>query len=144
MNDDITLEVEPTWVRDLKTEISHGVQVIDSRLDAIEANQDLQREAVRAIASRVSDASERLDRIELRQNNNSIRVAASSDIDLQHDAAIAKLILDLEALTKTQNTQLAILQKLEKVSENPLLRKVAYALGMALLAYLASKGVVLK
>lgn len=135
------LEVEPTWVKELKTGIADGVRVIDNRLDSIEANQDLQREAVRAIAARVSDTSERLDRIELRQNNSSIRAAASSEIDIKHDAAIAKLMSEIEALSAAHEKQLAILLKLEKVAENPLVRKLAYAIGMALMAYLASKGI---
>lgn len=47
-------------------------------------------------------------------------------------------------LNRTQATQLEILERLDKVAANPMVRRVAYALGSAVLVYLASKGLVLK
>lgn len=51
---------------------------------------------------------------------------------------------DVADLKQTQAAQLAILERLDKVAANPMVRRVAYAIGGAILVYLTSKGLVLK
>lgn len=58
--------------------------------------------------------------------------------ELQKDVATLKA--DVKNLRETQDTQLAILERLDKVASNPMLRRVLWAVGTAVLSYLASKG----
>jgi hypothetical protein len=51
---------------------------------------------------------------------------------------------DVADLKVTQETQLAILKRLDAVAANPMVRRVAYAIGTAVLAFLAAKGWLVK
>jgi hypothetical protein len=48
--------------------------------------------------------------------------------------------VEVAALTKMQETQLAILGRLDKVASNPLVKTVVTILGTALATWAASKG----
>jgi hypothetical protein len=63
---------------------------------------------------------------------------SSAISDLQRDVRALKV--DVKSLRETQDTQLAILERLDKVANNPMLRRVLWAVGTAMLSYLASKG----
>jgi hypothetical protein len=65
----------------------------------------------------------------------------------EHDGDIAQLAgqviavnAKVEQLTQMQEKQTAILARLDKSAANPMVRRVAYVLGLAILGWLASKG----
>ncbi len=120
------------------------------------------------LTTRVSRIEDELEQVKQRQNNSSMRAKSSTDTDLAHDAALAAQAsrqLELEknaeatlrrvsavetkvdkldagvalVVTKTAE-QTAILERLDKSAANPLVRRVAYAGGMAILAYRGAKG----
>jgi hypothetical protein len=66
--------------------------------------------------------------------------AALAALDTITSSDVATVKDSVSGLTKTQETQLAILTRLDAVAANPMVRRVAYALGTAILLYLASKG----
>ncbi len=102
---------------------------------------------IQLVATDLSVVKERVRIIERRQDESDERgkkhsggLARGSDVDARHDAAISTLIVDVAHLKETQSTQLAILRRLDAVAANPMVRKVAYAVGGAILSYLALKG----
>ncbi len=71
----------------------------------------------------------------------------TSQMDLEHDAQLAQeraareaLATKVDALTETQQTQLAILSRLDKITSNPLVKTVLTILGTAFATWAASKG----
>jgi hypothetical protein len=70
-----------------------------------------------------------------------VALRGTSQNDMQQDATIAAIVVDVASLKTTQAEQLGILRRLDKVATNPLVIKVAKAIGYAILLYLAGKGV---
>ena len=67
------------------------------------------------------------------RRTHSEAVRKESSVNLEQDAAIAALHTKLDRLT-------GIAEKLEKVAANPMVRRIAYAAGGAVLTYLAARG----
>lgn len=84
---------------------------------------------------------------EERQEKHSGGLQQNSSVNLKQDAAIANAITRLERVetavssieTKTDR-QTVILERLNEVAANPMVRRVAYAVGGAVLAYLTARG----
>ena len=123
-------------------------EVMHKRLDKLEAiiergfgeqaaNHDLLVGEVKTVNARVTSLEERVGR-------TSDRVKGESQTNLDQSRDIAAVITKVEKLETTQAQQLAILTRLDAVAANPTVRKVAYALATALLAYLAAKGWIVK
>lgn len=131
------MQAPPDWAIALTERVTQGFTSVNQRLDTIESNVDLQGVTVRDVQQRMTAQETRMNALEDRQASNSMRVKDGSKVDLAHDAAIAEL------KTKVDES-LAILTRLDKVAANPMVRRVAYAVGVALLAWLSAKGLVLK
>ncbi len=93
----------------------------------------------------------RQDDVETRLTRTSVRAKAESDQDMARDAQLAQersareeLAGKVDALTKTQDVQLAILARLDKVTSNPTVKVIAGMLATALITWLASHGGSLK
>ena len=90
----------------------------------------------------------RVDLIEARKPITSERVQAMvSDGDLVHEAKLAEEIVarkslaaKVDGLDTKQDTQLAILTRLESITKNPLVKTIATAIGTAFLTWLSMKG----
>jgi hypothetical protein len=111
-----------------------------SEVRAARADIHLVSNDVTIVKDRVRLVEMRLDDHDSRAKRNSERAQGTSKVDMAQDSAIATLLADVSSLKETQATQLAILTKLDAVAANPMVRRVAYAIGAAILAYLASKG----
>lgn len=145
-----TLELlkPPDWAIALTEKVTIGFSRVDARLDNMEANIDLQGDTTRDLAKRMTSLEERQTGLENRQASNSMRVRGVSEVDIKHDAAIASLVTELAEVkaetaeqTKKLDASFAILERLDKVAANPLVRRVAYVVGTAFLTWLAAKGV---
>jgi len=73
--------------------------------------------------------------------------STTSQMDLEHDAQLAQeraaredLAAKVDVLTETQQTQLAILSRLDKITSNPLVKTILTILGTAFATWAASKG----
>lgn len=102
---------------------------------------------VSLVKQRVSLVERRQDDHEERAKNNSVRARSVTENDSKQDGAIATLVADVsvlktdvKSLRETQGTQLAILERLDKVAANPMVRRVAYAVGSAILVWLTARG----
>lgn len=95
----------------------------------------------------VLDLAAEVGEIKRRQDQHSVRAKQPSEHDLAAAAELAKeiaarqsLAAKVDALDAKQDTQLALLERLNSVAAHPMVRRIAYALGGLLLAYLAGRG----
>ncbi len=144
------------------------VQVSSTQMDELIAISKANAETLGIVKIGVVDLTTRMDQmeewrddVEARLKRNSARATQTSEADLAQDAAIAAAAtrqLDLERnaesavarLAKVEGVvarieaktdqQTALLERLDKVAANPLVRKIAYGLAMLLLSYLAARG----
>lgn len=132
----------PQWAAELSIAVKSGFAHVNERLVAMDANIDLQGDTTRDVAKRMTALEERQNTIEARLSNHSDRAKAAVLTDDKHDAAIALLNSKLDINTSKTEQVLAIAERLDKVAAHPMVRRVAYAVGLALLAWLAahSKG----
>lgn len=123
----------PAWAVALQQTMTVGFDAVEKRLDTMEANLELQGGSVHDLGRRMTLLEERVGKTEDKQHSDSLRARAMSDVDLSHDAAIAQLHEKMDRL-------IGIGDRLEKVAGNPTVRRVGYAVAMALLGYLTAKG----
>jgi hypothetical protein len=139
----------------LLAEMRRGFATVEGRLDSqdtkldkvvtegIEANVRLDRVEVR-----LGKVESRVEELESRTGRNSSRVREASENDMAHDAQLAQeraaresLAAKVDSLTKTQDTQLSILVRLDRVASNPLVKTLGAMLLTAVITYLASHGI---
>jgi hypothetical protein len=124
------------------------VEVPQSTLDAIltEVRQSRTDNADKfvEVSTRLDQMNSRIGELEQRpivvSGSLRAKVDNESQTNMVQDAAIATLVTDVASLKETQQTQLTILTRLDAVAANPMVRKVAYAIGGAILAWLAGTG----
>lgn len=123
------------------------VEVPQGQLDAVLLELRIMREEgkaardeLRALRTEVKEERERNDR-------HSDGVKQLSHSDNKQDATIGAILVDVEHLKKEQARVInilerieVVLEKLERVAANPLVRRIAYTIGAGLLAWLAHKG----
>lgn len=133
MNDE---EKAPQWAINLvKT-----VENVHAKLDVLAENVEILQHDAKDTRLRLGRLERELDEVKERQTNDSMRARSMSSTDEQHAAEIAGLITAVQELQKTQAEQLDLLRRLLAVAGNPMVRRVAYAVGGAVLAYLTAKG----
>ena len=137
-------EKPPAWAVALKDEIAQGFASVDSRLDGLETNLDIQGSSMKGLADRMGRVEDRLGKVEDRATRNSDRVKGESQHSVEQDAALTKVLLEVDGLKSATAAQTAILTRLEtgasKVLANPLVRSLLVMIGTALMTWLASHG----
>lgn len=134
----------PDWAIALTEKVTTGFAAVNERLGNVEANIELQGGSVLDVGKRVTLIEERLGKTEERLATNSVRARSASEVDVQHDATIASIVTDVALLKTSQAKQTAILERLDAIAANPMVRRVAYAIGGLILTYLAARGVLPK
>ncbi len=131
--------------------LGDGLKNIDSRLDSqdgkldkvvtegIEANVRLTR-----IEVRVDGAEQRVGELEGRIGRTSMRIQESSKVDLEQASALAQEKIAREELAVKVDTLLAIGERLDRLTKNPIAKAIATIIALALVSYAASKGIVIK
>lgn len=127
------LEKVPAWAVALTEKVQHGFSEVKADISLVANDVSIAKDRIGVVENRVKQ-------LEDRSETNSVRARGASEVDMKHEAVIADIVVKVDSLTKTQETQLAILTRLDAVAANPMVRRVAYAVGAAVLAYLASKG----
>lgn len=109
--------------------------------------KDLIRAGYERLSNQMLDLGARLRKVEdwkeeaeARMRTNSLRAQAPSSHDIETASALAEEVKAREALDKKVDELLDIARDLRKVAANPMVRRVAYAVGSAILFWLASKG----
>ncbi len=138
------LAAVPQWAIELTQAMKSGIAEVRADIGLVSNDVGLLKQRVSIIESlRVED--------EARAVKLSGGVRGLSSADQQQAAALANemtareaLAAEVKALTTMQETQLAILGRLDKVASNPLVKTIATAIGTAILTYLATKGIAVK
>lgn len=141
------IEKPPAWAISIMERMNTGFASLERRLDLVESNVDITGSTVRELSSRVTRVEDWRLAVDDRINRHSGGTRQLSQNDGKQDAAIANAITRLERVetavssieTKTDR-QTAILERLNDVAANPMVRRVAYAVGGAVLAYLTARG----
>jgi predicted nucleic acid-binding Zn-ribbon protein len=132
----------------LLAELRSGFRTVNARLDVQDATLDnVVREGQRTNV-RLTRIEERVDEVETRMGRTSSRVKEVSQADLAHDAQLAQeraareaLAQKVDALDAKQDTQLAILTRLDGIAKNPLVKTIAAMLATAFVTWLATHGI---
>lgn len=146
------LPAVPAWAVELMRTTKDGFARLAADVGLVANDISLVKERVTLLESWRTEQELRVSRASLRVKELD---AATSQVDLEIQARQAEEVLKRQALEKqiaethtrveslatTQETQLAILTRLDKVASNPLVKTVATAVGTAILTWLASKGV---
>ena len=138
--------------RYIKTKEIAAVKVNGTTLEAVLSEVRAMRVDLSVTASSVDALSGRMDSYDARVNTHSGGLVKASQTDLAHEAAIGKLIEDVSGITKRQEdaakeraVSAASIVKIEKYVDdalnNPMLRRLAYLIGAAVMAWLMSRGV---
>lgn len=155
----VEFEKPPAWAISMMERQQEGFTAIDGRLDTIdgrlntmETNLDLQGDTTRDVAKRITGVEDRLQKVEERQNNASIRVRQPSEMDMANAAQLAQeraaredLAKQVDSLTVVNRQQLELLTDVhasaKKLLDRPEVKWLAAALWMAFTAWLATKGI---
>jgi hypothetical protein len=123
----------PPWAVELTLAMKSGIAEV--------------RADISLVSNDLSLVKDRVTILETERTKLSGGVRGLSSADSAHDAQLAQeraareaLADKVDNLTKTQETQLAILGRLDKVASNPLVKTLLTVLGTALATWAASKG----
>lgn len=126
-------------LEDLTRSVKEGFTELRADIQLVSTDVSIVKDRVRVVEERVRTIED--DR---RNDSMPAKVVRVTDNDAKQDAAIALIVTKVDKLEVTQQKQLAILTRLDEVAANPMVRRVAYAVGAALLAYLTARGLLPK
>lgn len=136
----------PDWAIALTEKVSNGFAAVESRLDVMEANIELQGGSVKDISGRMTSLEARVGRVEERQETNSERAKSTTQTDHEHAAAIANIVTRLDAQDKVLEEQSMWLQTIHDSVTGFFTNKKVQFVGKVLfglaMAYAAAKGLV--
>lgn len=153
------LPAVPAWAIELKLMVQDGFAKSAANDNLITGELRRAQSDIRGLRADVTEIQEWKGKVEgtvmPRLDTHSIKVQQISDNDLSQQKDIADGIIkqtafaaELEGFKKSLSSieaktdaQTAILTELRKVAANPMVRRVAYALGAALLVYLKARGI---
>ncbi len=82
------IEAIPSWAADLSRSVKDGFNEVRADLQLVASDVSIVKERVRIVERRLDDH-------DTRASTNSTRVKAASEVDLQQDAAISQLTVDV-------------------------------------------------
>jgi hypothetical protein len=133
-------------------------QYLVARIDDLGTKFDSLFEDKKSTNVRLTELETRFDKLEggfdklenafiERSKKHSDGIRKGSDTDMKHESVIADVLVKVsdhdarfDALEQKTDAQTLILERLDKIAESPVVKRTAYAIAMALLAYLVSKG----
>lgn len=137
----VELPAVPTWAVELTQSVREGFARTNANLELVSNDLSLVKERVALLESwKISS--------ETRAARTSDAVRSASQVDVEQAAQLAQeraareaLAAKLDALSGTQEAQLAILSRLDKVAANPIVKTLAAMLATAVITWLASHGI---
>lgn len=147
MKADPTIEPETveTLLKDLGAEVKAGFDKVNANISLVSNEVDLVKDRIGVIEGRQSELY-----AWRRSNSERVRGIASqtSETDMAHDAKLAgeivarqSLAAKVDDLDTKQDRQLLILESLQRIASNPVIKQIATAIGTAILVWLAAKGI---
>lgn len=132
---------------ELKVLVTTRFNELDAKVERLEGNLALTSGEVGVVKSELVTIHEWRGSIEERLKNNSQRAKAMTDGDRAQDAQLAQeitarqaLAAKVDVLEQKTDAQTAILERLDKIASNPLVKQIAAAAGTAILTWLTMKG----
>lgn len=104
----VQMPAVPDWAIELTKTVKSGFAGVDNRLDRMETTVDTLVEDGKTSNQRMTRLEVRMDQHEERAKTNSMRVKQSSEVDMQHDAAIALLHEKVDALASKESVLAAV------------------------------------
>jgi len=137
----VAVESPPAWAIAMAENINRISVNVDGNHRVVMHALDGLTGRVVVLEKHKADAEERA-----RKHSGGIQKVSVNDAS--QDAAIASLVTDMaivkptvESMQVTQTKVLSILERLDKVAANPIVRRIAYGVGTLVLGYLASRGI---
>lgn len=135
--------------------INQGFAKVNSSLETVvqeqikqNTQQVIQTAQIEEIRQDMGALDSRIVAVEARTGRASFRIREVSQTDLEQSSQLAKeieareaLATQVDELVKTNAVQLGILSRLDKVTQNPLVKVVATMLATAVLTWLAARGI---
>lgn len=136
----------------LLAEVRNGFRAINTRLDTLEGvDRDIAGEVSRMgreIVDLRADGRRHEDDIRRLSDRTKETHASASNADMGQAAALADektareaLAAKVDELSATNAAQLAILNRIDKLASNPLVKTIATVIGTAFLTWAASRGI---
>lgn len=122
--------------------LEHLTKVVEGGFAKVHADIELVSNDLGIVKDRVVILEKWKIEADGRTTAHSIKVRSISESDLTQNAELAKERAAREELSKRVDELLSIARELRAIAANPMVRRVAYAAGSAVLFYLASKGLV--
>ena len=127
-------------LRQLDVSMRSGFREVNANLDLVSGDLSTVKAEVRSLQSWRGEQEARL-------NNNSIRARQASQVDMEQASQLAQersnreeLAKRVDAIDAKQDVQIALLDKLVKLTEKPVVKLVATAIGTAILTWLSARG----
>jgi superfamily II RNA helicase len=150
----LQLPTVPDWAIELTRSVKAGFIAAEERFDKQDAallsqGAKLDKVVTEGIETnvRMTRFEVRLEDLEGRAGKTSLAVRGASMVDMEQAAQLVQeraareaLAKEVDDLKKSQATQLAILERLDKLAEKPAVKVILFALGTIATGYLASKG----
>ncbi len=134
----------PEWAIELTRSVKIGIAELRADVALVSNDLGIVKDRVSILESHKNDQ-------DMRATRTSAGVRSLSTTDAEQQAALAQeraareaLATKVDRLTATQEIQLAILGRLDKVASNPTVKVLAGMIATALLTWLASHGGSLK
>lgn len=135
--------------------ITQGFAKVNSSLDTVvqeqikqNTQQVIQTAQIEEIRQDIGALDSRVAAVESRAGRTSFRIREVSQTDLEQSTQLNKeiaareaLAAEMEALKQTNAIQLNILNRLDKITQNPLLKTLATMLLTAFITWLAARGI---
>lgn len=144
----------------MRGELGERFDRIDKRLDNLDRNDGLLDRQVQGLSQRVGGVEVRLNRLEedhvmakrVSQDGDQAQSAALTAAMHIHGTALTKMRSETDAKLKAQDVELAAIKaetlkqtenidKIVKLLGNPMLRRVLWLIGLAIMGWLSSKGI---
>jgi len=126
-------EPTPDWALELTKNITAALNELKADIGLVSNDLGILKDRVTLLEAFRSEQDARATRA-------SAGVRGLSNTDMAHEAAIASLTTKMDALSTTQDVQLAILGRLDKLASNPSVKIILTVAATAIASWAASRG----
>ncbi len=130
----------PEWAIELTKSMKEGFRQTNANIDLVSTDLSIVKDRVAIIESWKNDSETRMTR-------TSGRVTQASQVDMEQAAQLAQeraaresLAAEVASIKAETSSQTLLLAQLLKLTEKPVVKLVATAIGSAALSWLAAKG----
>ncbi len=145
------LPAVPQWAIELTQAMKDGFRTTDANFRTTNANIDTVTNELGVVKERLAVGEARINTLETERAKLSGGVRQLSSSNAEQDSQLAQersareaLAAKVDVIGASQQVQLAIMERLDKVASNPTVKVLGGMLLTALVTWLASKGLVVR